>query len=274
MRTIEHFFRKTRFCLDALGLRRLSNAARPMYYRMLGLLYPRGVPRFIHGEPALYFTPDARGVPEDLDTASFLTMKERIKEGAVILDLGANVGMYSLLLARWAGPTGKVFAFEPAAGIADKLRRHVVLNKLTERIEVIQAAVGDVVGEVTFYTAGLSGHSSVNAAAVVGGQAHPVAVTTVDAFCKTHGITPTFLKIDVEGYEAHVLEGARDTIQRCTPDMLIETHPGLWEGLLRTREQIAERLDGLKKQGYYLVNLDGVDPLVTEAHLLCQSPAA
>ncbi len=171
---------------------------RPAYHRLLSLFYRGGIPRYIHGEPALFFSLQARDVPEDKDEGSFRAMKKRVREGAVVLDLGANVGMYALLLARWVGAAGKVFAFEPAIQTADRLRHHVNLNQLADRVEVIQSAVGNTVGEILFhYTAKCPGHASVAASAVPGGDSQLVPVTTVDAFCQSRGIVPTFLKIDV-----------------------------------------------------------------------------
>jgi FkbM family methyltransferase len=214
---------------------------------------------------------EARGVPEDLDRASFLAMKDRVRAGAVVLDLGANVGMYTLLMARWAGPAGKVFAFEPAPGIAGVLGEHIRLNGLGDRVEAVQAAVGEAVGQVTFFAAGLSGHGSVAAAAVPGGTPAVVPVTTVDAFCEQRGLAPTFVKIDVEGYEAHVLDGARETIRRHRPVLLIETHPHVWPDLGLSRADVAGRLDALRGLGYRVDDLDGAgDPLGVEAHILCR----
>jgi FkbM family methyltransferase len=263
-------FRGVRQGLSVVGLSGVADAGRPAYLRLLGLVYPRGVPRYIHGEDALYFCPEARSVPEDLDRASFLAMKDRVRDGAIVLDLGANVGMYTLLMARWAGSGGKVFAFEPSACIARMLQRNSRLNRLANRVEVIPAAVGDSVGQVAFFTAGASGHASVVASAAVGEQAEVVPLTTVDAFCRSRRVAPTFLKIDVEGCEAHVLEGARDTIQQHLPDLLIETHPQLWVKLGITREKVANQLAGLESLGYSVKSIEGVeDPLATEAHLMC-----
>jgi FkbM family methyltransferase len=276
MRIVELIGENVRGCLNAVGLCWTVAAVRPAYRLLLGLLYPKGIPRYIHGEPVLYISSDAaRDIPEDADGNSFGAMKDRIHEGAVVLDVGANIGLYTLLMARWVGSSGKVFAFEPALQTADELQRHVNMNQLTDRVEVIQAAVGNTVGEVIFYYAAeCSGHASVAPSAVVGGRAQVVPVTTVDAFCQTRAIAPTFLKIDAEGYEAHVLEGARETIQRYTPDLLIETHPRHWKELGLSRECVAVRLASLTKLGYQAENLDGISNyLDVEAHVLYWCPA-
>jgi FkbM family methyltransferase len=270
MHVVENIGERVKYCLNVIGARWVVAASRPVYRSLLRLLYPNGIPRCIHGEPVLYFSWDSRDVPEDKDEGSFGAMKDRIHEGAVVLDIGANVGMYTLLMARWAGPTGKVFAFEPVVQNTDKLQRNINMNKLADRVEVIRTAIGNTVGEMVFYySPECCGNSSVVASAVPGGRSQVVPVTTVDLFCQSRRIVPTFLKIDVEGYEMHVLEGAWEIIQRYTPDLLIETHPYLWQELALSQEQVIERFEGLAKLGYQYKNLDGgTDYLETGAHLL------
>jgi FkbM family methyltransferase len=275
MQIVEVIGKRMRCWLNVPGLRWAVGTGRPAYRRLLHLLYPNGIARYIHGEPVLYFSSDdARDIPENADEGSFGAMKGRVHEGAVVLDIGANVGMYTLLMARWVGPAGKVFAFEPAMQTADKLQRHVIMNQLANRVEVIRTAVGNAVGEVTFYySAECSGNASVAASAVPGGHSQLVPVTTVDVFCQTRAIVPTFLKIDVEGFEAYVLDGALETIQQHTPDLLIETHPRLWPQLGLSREYVADRLASLTKLGYQAKNLDGAaNHLESEGHLLYWHP--
>jgi len=71
-----------------------------------------------------------------------------------------------------------------------------------------------------------------------------------------------------------VLDGAQETIQRYTPDLLIETHPHHWQSLGLSREHVADRFASLTNMGYQAVNLDGeTNYLESEAHLLYSYPA-
>src|SRR6185437_14257788 len=60
-----------------------------------------------------------------------------VRGGAVVFDVGANLGAYTLLFAQWAGPNGRVFAFEPAPASLAGLRRHLELNGVNDRVEVV-----------------------------------------------------------------------------------------------------------------------------------------
>jgi FkbM family methyltransferase len=274
MGRIEHFFRLMRKAMEGVGLHNMVALARPTYYRLLILLYPHGVPRYLYNEPVLFFSATGRGVTEELEPNGFTRIKNCVHEGALVLDIGANLGMYSLMIARWVGGTGKVFAFEPVPATAAKLRKHVELNALAAQVEVIQAAVGDVEGEVLFsaFEDDRHGHSSVASAASAGCPTLTVPVTTVDRFCQSRGLRPSFLKIDVEGYESHVLDGAKRTINCHKPTLLIETHPQFWPQFNVTAEQFASQLEALRHLGYEIEKLgEAADPLTTRAHLLCRT---
>ncbi|HWZ58637.1 MAG TPA: FkbM family methyltransferase, partial [Gemmatimonadaceae bacterium] len=72
-----------------------------------------------------------------------------VRPGDVVYDLGANVGFYTLLAARLAGPTGRVVAFEPVPRNLGYLRRHIALNQC-ENVTVVAAAVSDRSGTARF----------------------------------------------------------------------------------------------------------------------------
>src|SRR5271155_4145975 len=80
------------------------------------------------------------------------TIAERLRPGMVFYDLGANIGLFSLLAARVVGPNGKVFSFEPDAETAGRLRRHVARNGF-ENIEIVEAGVWSSSGQMNFAAA-------------------------------------------------------------------------------------------------------------------------
>jgi FkbM family methyltransferase len=171
-------------------------------------------------------------------------------------------------MARWAGETGRVYAFEPAPEPLQALRDHVTLNELADRIEVIGQAVSDVCGEATFYAHTSSGENSLNAEhakRVLAAEAVRVEVTTIDDFCRQGEIRPTLIKIDIEGFEFHALRGAAETISKYRPIIIIELHPHIWPeiGLSRTDAELV-----LNELNYRAVPLDGqTDPLVEFGHV-------
>lgn len=138
--------------------------------------------------------------------------------GATVLDLGSNVGFYTLLAAELVGSSGRVYAFEPVQRNVEFLRRHITLNKLTN-VTVIEAAICEQTGRrrFQFHESAAMGHLS------DGGQTE-VSTVTLDDFVFRWGATPNSVKIDVEGAEFSVLQGAREMLSQHRPALLLATH--------------------------------------------------
>ena len=141
--------------------------------------------------------------------------------GAVVYDVGANVGIYSLLASLRAGPSGKVYAFEPLERNLLYLRRHLTLNKV-ESCVVIQAAVCNREGTRSFSAASWS--SSMAHLSTDGEISVPS--TTLDScvYGEPRFRPPDIIKIDVEGAELEVLEGASRVLTEFHPVIFLEIH--------------------------------------------------
>ena len=150
-----------------------------------------------------------------------------VRPGFTVLDVGANVGAYTLLFAQWVGPAGHVIAFEPAPASIEGLRRQLALNHLAARVEVVEAAVAGTVGSASFECDGASGANALGTGAR-DARTITVATTTIDAFCAAHGVRPDVIKIDVEGAELDVLRGARQTLASSSVEAFVEFHPTAW----------------------------------------------
>src|SRR5262249_41973037 len=147
----------------------------------------------------------------------------------VVLDVGANVGSYTLLFAMWAGAAGRVFAFEPAPEAREGLRMHVALNGLADRTEIVPVAASSAVGTARFHVDGSSGANAIAAAGQRGDAASiDVETTTIDAFCERRRLRPDVIKIDVEGAELDVLRGARRVLRQPGLQAFLEFHPSVW----------------------------------------------
>jgi FkbM family methyltransferase len=154
---------------------------------------------------------------------------EHVKEGAVVYDLGANYGLHTLLFARAAQATGRVFAFEPMPRIRTSLIENISLNEF-DTVTVVPLAVSNSVGNERFVVGIHDGAGHVKSGGR-GNQAHAgseqsidVSVTTLDQFVRDGHPPPTFIKIDVEGSEGAVLQGASDVLREYRPTLLIELH--------------------------------------------------
>lgn len=272
MNALESAVRKAKRGLGLSSNSPLVKAVRPAYDTLLKAMYGRaGIERRIHGEPPLRLQPQYRAIGEDCEPEVFAALKSGTHPGGVVLDVGANIGMYSLLMARWVGDGGRIYAFEPAPEPLRALREHVALNNFSDRIEVIGQAVSDVSGEATFYAHASNGENSLNpdyAKRVAVAEAVRVPITTIDDFCRHRGIRPTLLKIDIEGFEFHALRGAVETLSQYRPTVIIELHPHIWPEIGLTREQAAAILLELNCRA---VALDGqADPLAQFGHVMLE----
>jgi FkbM family methyltransferase len=151
-----------------------------------------------------------------------------VRPGATVLDVGANVGAYTLMFATWAGPDGRVFAFEPAPDARAGLATHLALNQLADRVEVIDAAISADVGRARFAVHPSGGGSSLAIDSLEDPAIVNVATDSIDHFCETRGLRPSLIKIDVEGAELDVLKGARRTLAQPGVETFVEFHPTVW----------------------------------------------
>ncbi len=170
-----------------------------------------------------------------------------LSPGMHVFDIGANAGFYTLASARLVGPSGHVWAFEPYAENSRNLLRHVELNALGN-VTVVQAVVTS--------GAGISGFSIAQNNSMGGisdTSAYLVPTLSVDEFCRQRGIAaPNLMKIDVEGAELQVLEGARGALSEGRTVIFLALH-----GPEQERHCIAF-LDAI---GYRLAYLNGREAL-------------
>jgi len=144
-----------------------------------------------------------------------------IRPGDVVYDLGANVGFYSLLGSVLVGPRGRVFSFEPLPRNLELLGKHIRGNNITNCV-IVASAVSDREGTAHFeaqcdpHTTKLSATGNIT-----------VKLTSLDDLLASGEILPpNVIKCDIEGTEFDALNGARDTLERYHPKILLATHGG------------------------------------------------
>jgi FkbM family methyltransferase len=211
---------------------RVRRALSPVYSSVLNLLTAgRGYPAEINGQ---VFRIDAQfrwtaWHAHERELAAFLSA--RILPGQTCFDVGANVGIYVLQIARWSAPDGRIVAFEPNPATLPVLRRHIALNGLEARVTVVEKAAGARAGAAELFDSaagsGLSRIGAPNPGIQVAVEPTSIAMTTIDAYCRETGIVPDWMLIDVEGYEFEVLQGAADTLRRHRLHVVVELHPHL-----------------------------------------------
>lgn len=161
----------------------------------------------------------ARGVYEDVVVR---WLRESLKPGHVFLDIGANVGFYSVSASRRIGPAGRVVAIEADPLVAAILRRNFEANHLSNAT-VVSAALTDCPGTVRLGRAPASGWTG-----LYYGKAEEwieVSALTGDGLFRSLGVGRIdAVKIDVEGAEGRVLAGMKDVLSKVGPALLIEVH--------------------------------------------------
>jgi FkbM family methyltransferase len=167
--------------------------------------------------------------------------------GDLVVDVGANFGLWSLLAARRGC---RVVAVEPVPATRALLARNAERNGLADRIELIGAAVSDAAGPIEIAVPhGESGQASVSADPADSLERHLVEATTLDALIGEGAVR--FLKIDVEGHEPAVLRGAERTLRGGRVEyLLLELSNAVLE---RGGHHSGELIDLLEGSGYSFV---------------------
>jgi FkbM family methyltransferase len=160
--------------------------------------------------------PLASAIGQDLFAGSFESaevafVRARLKPGDVVLDLGANAGLYTLIAAQAVGESGHVYAFEPGERAVELLRNNLAINHVTN-VTVIEAAVSNETGEASFAVANDTALSSLAEISRDDQQIaswQTVRTVRLDDAVVQHGIpSVAFIKMDVEGAEKLALDGA------------------------------------------------------------------
>lgn len=141
---------------------------------------------------------------------------------STMFDVGANIGAISIPLAATL-PDRNFFAFEPQPAIFDLLSKNISNNGLSN-IRAVHGAVGERPGRIHVPTVSLSEAGNYGAASLYD-KDRPQELVPLHALDDFRSCEPRFLKIDVEGFEPRVLEGAQQLLRTLRPDMLVEVSP-------------------------------------------------
>jgi FkbM family methyltransferase len=179
-------------------------------------------------------------------------IKTLSKPGDIVFDIGAFHGLMSAVASKAVGKKGKVIAFEPNEISRDHLRAHLDLNRCTN-VTVESTGLMDRDGEYEFYPQ--AGNSSWNSSFVrefvdASHEVRPVTVkcTTLDQYVERTGLIPRLIKIDTEGTEFLVLNGAVRTINRYRPILLMEFNPASAEKAGTSVQELLRLLEGARYQ--------------------------
>ncbi len=168
-----------------------------------------------------------------------LAIANLLHPGCVFYDIGANVGYYTVIAARIVGDRGIVVAVEPDIRNITYLRRHLSINRLTN-VSIVTAACSDGAGICSFATGSTfaTGHIVKPHESCAPRQATIVPTISLDQLVASAKAHPDVIKIDVEGAELSVLQGASRLLASRFPTVLLSVHSD------DLREQSIEFLSG------------------------------
>jgi FkbM family methyltransferase len=167
------------------------------------------------------------------DALQVMWLRTHLKEGDLAIDVGAHHGTYSMLMAAKCGPRGHVVAFEPDPYARTVLTQNISLNPALKSPVVESCACSNNVGEATFFGGRGNALSSLARSAVEPSVHYQpdeitVPVITIDSYLALHRLPePNCLKIDAEGAEIQVLQGARNVLAG-DAHIICELHPYAW----------------------------------------------
>ena len=174
-------------------------------------------------------------VPDNVSTALYLNgcfeaddskaLIESLNKGDTFIDIGAHIGYYSMLAYRLVGELGKVICFEPTPSTYSLLVKNLQGKK---NVRAENLAVYSIQTNMEFNDYGLKymvfnsfKKARLNDVDLVANHIN-VQTTTLDDYCRVNEVKPSFIKIDAESVELHVLQGATETINKFKPKFMIE----------------------------------------------------
>jgi FkbM family methyltransferase len=237
---------------------RLRRAVLGGYYRLVHLNYDRELlatrKRTRGGTVRSYELYNRHGRDRML-----AALETRCGPESVVIDVGANVGVYALALAA-NEPDRRIVAVEPAPTVADQLATNVRANGFEDRIDVRRCGLGDESGDRPFYASTYTELSGFDRESATRWEADVAAVESVpmrrlDDLVDEVG-PPELVKIDVEGAGPAVLRGGQETLERHRPTVVLEPHA---EGLggdapAACRELLAAAGYEIRERGEYWVS--------------------
>ena len=249
---------KTKYCwaeesIKKDGLNRFSNnILKEIKYKATRYLYLNAGINYkiekIQGSK-MYLDLGDRGISRDLmrdkkrEITSSEEVKKILKQNDIVLEVGANIGYYALMESKIVGKNGKIYACEPVEKNYDILNKNIKINNY-ENIETYKIALGAKNGKEKINISECSNLHSMSES-FISDETTEVDVLTVDTFLKDK-MTPTLIRMDVEGYEWEIVKGMEKTLMdKNLKNLYIEIHPSLMK-----HDDVMELLKTLKKRGF------------------------
>ncbi len=200
------------------------------------------------------------GIYEETETRYVM---DQIKEGQIVLDIGANIGYYTLIFANLVGKKGHVFAFEPEPDNFDLLKKNVETNNY-KNTTTENLAVSNKIGNVKLYLCkSNAGQHKIFPSKTISDDYVNVNVTTIDEYFKLSDLYDkiSFIKIDVEGAEMGVLQGMDNLLEKNRLTLLMEFNP---KQMIEYNVSPQDLLNFLVSKGFILNYVDKENKIIKQ----------
>lgn len=184
------------------------------------------------------------------EQSSFMT--DYIKEGMTVLDIGANIGYYSIIYSKLVGEKGRIYSFEPTKSTYDKLLKNIQINKC-KNIIPLNYALSNVNEKRKFYHAEAHDRNAF-APEIENAEHEEVECKVLDEFIRDNNLHVDFLKIDVEGSELLVFKGASRFLDYYNGPIYCEFNTPKINNLGYTLKDL---VSFIKEKGFNIYTYDG-----------------
>lgn len=177
-------------------------------------------------------------------------VSQYLKPGNTVMDIGSNIGFFSVVMGRTIGKTGVVFAFDPVPTNIARLKSNLDANGISAEA-VYELALGSANGQMELQMSDDTAYASMHKVedGFGNGQIIQVSMKKLDDVWHEGGRPMiSFIKMDVEGAELEVIKGGGKMLTQCHPTMLIEAN---------TPQHLAKLIEALQPYGYQHIHPDG-----------------
>lgn len=231
----------------------MMRAAKNIVYSLIDVLtLQRGIPRRINGHTVHFPARWSKYFEDDYEKENIAFLTKECRAGMRVIDVGAHIGLVSVTCGKIVSPGGTVYAFEPTPGTFRILEKVISINGLKGTVIPVNKAVSKDAGTLDFYVDEQNEGSNANSLVSVNHRerkAMKIDVVSLDYFVKEQKLDRLdIIKIDAEGIELDVLQGAMQCIARFRPKIILAVHPSL----IRNHGQSVEQLySAIEKLGSY-----------------------
>jgi FkbM family methyltransferase len=228
-----------------------ADKLRHIYHRIAQI---KKIVRFeVENQDARFWVPNKESETDIVyftETEQLHSFLRLLREGDVVWDVGANMGVYSMLAGKIVSTTGRVYCFEPERRLQRILKANRLVNKLGDRVVIVPLALGSTTGKAVLYESAVTmgTHSLVKRFDDYRSKdkAIQIEISRADDLVGQSILPPpNAIKIDVEGAEFDVCEGLKGLMESAPPRVIfLEVHPALLGNFGRSTEDLRSLLTG------------------------------